>query len=120
MILPFLGAAVLPLLNFAINPRAPGKSPAVVIVVSGVSWYLYNLVAIFSGKTCAQNPPMIEDRGVSFALFAKGGIPRSCPARGFLSASTSQTEQQVPPLRRRWRSGSGRDDRGFYRVYLSG
>lgn len=47
MVFPFLGAVVLPLLNFAVNSQAPGKSPAVVIVVSGVSWYLYNLVAIF-------------------------------------------------------------------------
>lgn len=47
MSLPFLGAVVLPLLNFAINSQAPGKSLAVVIVVSGASWYLYNLVAIF-------------------------------------------------------------------------
>lgn len=46
--LPFLGAVFLPLLNFAINPQAPGKSLAVVIVVSGASWYLYNLVAIFA------------------------------------------------------------------------
>ena len=48
MILPFLGAVVLPLLNFALNSHAPGKSLAVVIVVSGASWYLYNLVEIFS------------------------------------------------------------------------
>ena len=47
-IFPFLGAIVLPLLNFAIDSKAPGKSPAVVIVVSGVSWYLYNFVAIFA------------------------------------------------------------------------
>ena len=48
VILPFLGAVVLPLLNFAMNPQAPQKSLAVVIVVSGASWYSYNLVAIFS------------------------------------------------------------------------
>lgn len=47
MIFPFLGAVVLPLLNFALNPQAPAKSLAVVIVVSGASWYLYNFVAIF-------------------------------------------------------------------------
>jgi hypothetical protein len=47
MALPFLGALALPLLNFVINTQAPGKSPAVVIVLSGASWYLYNLVAIF-------------------------------------------------------------------------
>jgi uncharacterized membrane protein YjjB (DUF3815 family) len=45
--LPFLGAVVLPLLNFAISSQAPGKSPAVVLLVSGASWYLYNWVAIF-------------------------------------------------------------------------
>ena len=47
-VFPFLGAVVLPLLNFAIDPQAPQKSLAVVIVGSGTSWYLYNLVAMFS------------------------------------------------------------------------
>ena len=46
--LPFLGAVVLPLLNFAVSSQAPGKSPPVVIVVSGVSWYLNDLISIFS------------------------------------------------------------------------
>lgn len=47
-VFPFLGAVVLPLLNFAISPQAPQKSLAVIIVASGASWYLYNLVAMFS------------------------------------------------------------------------
>jgi len=47
-VFPFLGAVVLPLLNFAINSQAPGKSPAVVIVVSLVSWYLYDFIVIFA------------------------------------------------------------------------
>jgi len=34
------------------------------------------------------------------------------------SAFLAQTEQQVPPLRRRWRSGFGRDDRVFSGGYL--
>lgn len=48
MAFPFLGAIALPLLNFAISSQAPGKSPAVVIVVSGVSWYVHNFIAIFA------------------------------------------------------------------------
>jgi hypothetical protein len=47
-VFPFLGAVVLPLLNFAINSQAPGKSPAIVIVVSLVLWYLYDFIAIFA------------------------------------------------------------------------
>ena len=46
--LPFLGAVGLPFLNFAINSQAPDKSPPIVIVVSGVSWYLYGFMAVFS------------------------------------------------------------------------
>jgi len=30
-----------------------------------------------------------------------------------LGAADGRQQQQVPPLRRRWRSGSGRDDRVF-------
>jgi len=47
-VLPFVGAAVLPLLNFALSSHAPGRSPAVVIVVSGASRYLYDFVVIFA------------------------------------------------------------------------
>ena len=46
--LPFLGAIVLPFLNFAVSSQAPAKSPPVVIVLSGVTWYLNDLISIFS------------------------------------------------------------------------
>jgi len=46
--LPFLAAIVLPLLNFAVSSQAPAKSPPVVILVSGVTWYLNDLISIFS------------------------------------------------------------------------
>jgi len=37
------------------------------------------------------------------------------------NAFLAKTEQQVPPLRRRWRSGSGRDDRVFLEAaYIGG
>jgi hypothetical protein len=48
VVLPFLGAVVLPLLNFALSSQAPQKSPAVVLVVSAASWYLYGWVALFA------------------------------------------------------------------------
>jgi len=44
--LPFLAAITLPLLNFAFNPKAPGMSLASVLVVSSVSWWLHDLLAV--------------------------------------------------------------------------
>ena len=41
--LPFLAAIVLPLLNFAIDPQAPEKSLPIILVASGVSWWLHDL-----------------------------------------------------------------------------
>lgn len=47
--LPFLAAMVLPLLNFAFNQQAPAKIAPIVLVASGVSWSLYDLIALLSG-----------------------------------------------------------------------
>jgi len=40
---------VLPLLNFAFNQQAPAKIAPIVLVASGVSWSLYDLIALLSG-----------------------------------------------------------------------
>ena len=44
--LPFLAAITLPLLNFAFNPHAPELSLPIVLLVSGVSWWLHDLIAV--------------------------------------------------------------------------
>jgi hypothetical protein len=44
--LPFLAAVVLPLLNFAISPQAPEKSLPIILVASGVSWWLHDLIVL--------------------------------------------------------------------------
>jgi hypothetical protein len=44
--LPFLAAVVLPLLNFAMSPQAPKKSLPIILVASGVSWWLHDLIAL--------------------------------------------------------------------------
>jgi hypothetical protein len=42
---PFVAAVLLSLLNFALSPQAPPKSPPIVLIVSGVSWYLNDIIA---------------------------------------------------------------------------
>jgi len=44
--LPFLAAITLPLLNFAFNPKAPGLSLPIVLLVSGASWWLHDLIDV--------------------------------------------------------------------------
>ena len=44
--LPLLAAITLPLLNFAFNPHAPELSLPIVLLVSGVSWWLHDLIAV--------------------------------------------------------------------------
>ena len=60
------------------------------------------------------------------AWFISACEPTACavgcilsPLRGFWGVRELREKQQVPPLRRRWRSGSGRDDRVCSGVYFN-
>lgn len=45
---PFFAAITLPMLNFAFSPHAPVLSLPVVLVLSGASWWLHDIIATLS------------------------------------------------------------------------
>ena len=54
---PFFAAVTFPLLNFLFSSQAPGKSMPIVLIVSGVSWWLHDVIATVSRLVRPNFPP---------------------------------------------------------------
>ena len=92
------------------------SSPALSVLVSG--WITTNALFLSQASQAIIQSRRVPNRQITRRMHhasrsLRSGIPRARPAWDFLLAPASRPEQQVPPLRRRLRSGSGRDDKVF-------